>query len=39
MSEHVWSAQDTTPSDIDDALRELLRLRHEDNPASCPRGC
>lgn len=36
MSEHVWSAQDTTPGDIDDALRELLRQRHEDNPGFVP---
>jgi glucose-6-phosphate dehydrogenase assembly protein OpcA len=36
VSEHVWSAQDTSPGEIDEALRELLRLRHEDNPGFVP---
>lgn len=36
MSEDVWSARDTTPDEIDDALRELLRQRHAANPALAP---
>lgn len=36
MSEDVWSAQDTTPDDIEAALRELLRLRHAANHCLAP---
>lgn len=35
-SDGVWSAQDTTPSDIEAALRELLRQRHEESDAFVP---
>ena len=36
MSEDVWSAQDTTPDDIEAALRELLRERHAADRALAP---
>jgi glucose-6-phosphate dehydrogenase assembly protein OpcA len=36
MSEDVWSAQNTTPDDIEAALRELLRERHAENQALAP---
>ena len=36
MSEDVWAARDTTPDDIDAALRELLRERHAANRALAP---
>jgi glucose-6-phosphate dehydrogenase assembly protein OpcA len=36
VSEDLWSAQDTTPDDIDAALRELLRERHAANQALAP---
>ena len=36
VSEDVWSAQDTTPDDIEAALRELLRERHAANPDLIP---
>lgn len=36
MTEDVWSAQDTTPDDIEAALRELLRKRHAENQALAP---
>lgn len=36
MSEDVWSAQDTSPDAIDDALRGLLRERHAANPELAP---
>ncbi len=36
MSEDLWSAQDTTPDDIEAALRELLRDRHASNQALAP---
>ncbi|HVW18556.1 MAG TPA: glucose-6-phosphate dehydrogenase assembly protein OpcA, partial [Solirubrobacteraceae bacterium] len=32
----VWSEQDTSPSRIDEALRELLRERHAEDAASVP---
>ncbi|MBA2504766.1 MAG: glucose-6-phosphate dehydrogenase assembly protein OpcA [Thermoleophilaceae bacterium] len=34
--EGVWSARDTSPSDIEAALRELLRKRHEEEAAYVP---
>ena len=36
MSEDVWAARDTTPDEIDAALRELLRKRHAANRALAP---
>src|SRR5918992_3474907 len=33
---HSWSAQDTTPAAIADALRELLRQEHRDGEAYVP---
>jgi glucose-6-phosphate dehydrogenase assembly protein OpcA len=36
VSEEVWSAADTTPDEIDDALRGLLHRLHADNPALAP---
>jgi hypothetical protein len=36
MTEDVWSARDTTPDAIDDALRELLRERHAANHTLAP---
>lgn len=36
MTEDVWSAQDTTPDDIEAALRELLRERHAANQSLAP---
>lgn len=36
MSEEVWSASDTTPDEIDDALRGLLHRLHAANPALAP---
>ncbi len=35
----VWSAQDTTPAAIEEALRELLKEQHAKRRPSCPRGC
>lgn len=35
-SEDTWSAEDTTPDDIDAALRELLRDRHAADRAVAP---
>jgi glucose-6-phosphate dehydrogenase assembly protein OpcA len=36
VSDDVWTARDTTPDEIDDALRGLLRQRHAANPALAP---
>jgi glucose-6-phosphate dehydrogenase assembly protein OpcA len=36
VSEDVWSAEDTTPDDIEAALRELLRDRHAADRALAP---
>jgi glucose-6-phosphate dehydrogenase assembly protein OpcA len=36
VSEDVWRAQDTTPDEVDDALRELLRERYVANPSLAP---
>jgi glucose-6-phosphate dehydrogenase assembly protein OpcA len=36
VSEEVWSATDTTPDEIDDALRGLLHRLHADNPGLAP---
>jgi glucose-6-phosphate dehydrogenase assembly protein OpcA len=36
LSEDVWAARDTTPDEIDAALRELLRKRHAANRALAP---
>ncbi len=36
MTEDVWSARNTTPDDIEAALRELLRERHATNAALAP---
>jgi glucose-6-phosphate dehydrogenase assembly protein OpcA len=36
MSEDVWSAQDTTPGEIEAALRELLNRRHAENQGYVP---
>ena len=36
MSEDVWAARDTTPDEIDAALRALLRKRHAANRALAP---
>ena len=35
-SDGVWSAQDTKPSDIEEALRDLLRQRHEESDSFVP---
>ncbi len=36
MSDAVWSAEDTTPDEIEAALRDLLIARHKDNPGYVP---
>jgi glucose-6-phosphate dehydrogenase assembly protein OpcA len=36
VSEDVWSARDTTPDDIEEALRSLLRERHAANRSLAP---
>jgi len=36
VSDHVWSAQDTSPAEIDDALRRLLAERHAQSDAYVP---
>jgi len=36
VSEDVWSAEDTTPDDIEAALRDLLRERHAADRALAP---
>jgi glucose-6-phosphate dehydrogenase assembly protein OpcA len=36
QSETVWSAQDTTPSAIEEALRDLLKQRYEAGEACAP---
>ena len=36
MSEDLWSAHDTTPDDIEAALRELLRQRHAADHSLAP---
>lgn len=36
MSDDVWSARDTTPDQIADALRQLLRERHAANESLAP---
>jgi glucose-6-phosphate dehydrogenase assembly protein OpcA len=36
MSEDLWSEQDTTPDDIEAALRDMLRERHAANHALAP---
>src|SRR3954453_16525476 len=36
MSDDVWSAQDTTPADIEKALRELLIHHHAEVGADAP---
>jgi glucose-6-phosphate dehydrogenase assembly protein OpcA len=36
LTEDLWSAQDTTPDEIEAALRELLRERHAANQALVP---
>jgi len=36
MSDDVWSARDTTPDQIADALRQLLRERHAANQSLAP---
>src|SRR5947208_17130948 len=36
MSEEVWSEENTSPSAIEAALRELLRERHAANQALAP---
>jgi glucose-6-phosphate dehydrogenase assembly protein OpcA len=36
VSEDVWSAEDTTPDDVEAALRELLRKRHAADRAVAP---
>jgi glucose-6-phosphate dehydrogenase assembly protein OpcA len=36
QAEDLWSAQDTTPDAIDDALRRMLRERHAQNEALIP---
>src|SRR3954471_18842637 len=36
MSDDVWSAQDTTPADIEAALRELLIHHHAEVGADAP---
>ena len=36
LSGHVWSAQDTSPAEVEAALRELLKERHAENEAYAP---
>ena len=36
VSDAVWSAEDTTPDEIEAALRDLLIARHKDNPGYVP---
>ncbi len=36
VSDGVWSAQDTAPSEVEAALRELLRQRHAESEAYVP---
>jgi glucose-6-phosphate dehydrogenase assembly protein OpcA len=36
MSEDVWSAENTSPDEIDSALRELVRTRHATDRALAP---
>ena len=36
MSEDVWSAQDTTPTDIESALRKLLGHRYQEDRSFVP---
>ncbi len=36
MTEDVWSASNTTPDAIDEALRRMLRERHAENHALAP---
>jgi glucose-6-phosphate dehydrogenase assembly protein OpcA len=36
VTEDVWSATNTTPDAIDDALRKMLRERHAENEALAP---
>ena len=36
MNEDVWSASNTTPDAIDEALRRMLRERHAENQALAP---
>jgi glucose-6-phosphate dehydrogenase assembly protein OpcA len=36
VTEDLWSAQDTTPDDIEAALRDMLRERHAANHALAP---
>src|SRR5438067_3830434 len=36
MTEDVWSARDTTPDDVESALREMLRERHAANQGLAP---
>ena len=36
MSEDVWAARDTTPDDIDAALRAMLRQRHAEDRTLAP---
>ena len=36
MSDDVWAAQDTTPAEIEAALRELLKERHAENESYVP---
>ena len=36
MSEDVWRARDTSPAEIEAALRELLRERHRENEGFVP---
>jgi glucose-6-phosphate dehydrogenase assembly protein OpcA len=36
VSDHVWSAQNTTPGKIEEALRQLLSERHAENAGYVP---
>jgi glucose-6-phosphate dehydrogenase assembly protein OpcA len=36
VSDHVWSAEDTTPGEIEEALRRLLAERHAENESYVP---
>jgi len=36
VSDGIWSGQDTTPSEVEGALRELLRQRHAESEAYVP---
>jgi glucose-6-phosphate dehydrogenase assembly protein OpcA len=36
VSDDVWAAQDTTPDEIEAAMRELLRRRHAEDPDLAP---